>query len=74
MGSCIRSLLPKGGPKGPCLGEIPRYKKNLSCKEKVFFFCLGGGVGGGGGGGGGGGVGIAHANRFQKLFSENYHH
>ena len=26
------------------------------------------------GGGGGGGVGIAHANRFQKLFSENYHH
>ena len=72
MQSCIRSLLPKGGPKGPCLGEIPCYKKNLSCKEKVFFFFgLGGGVGVGGGGGG---VGIAHANRFQKLFSENYHH
>lgn len=70
MGSCIRSLPPKGGPKGPCLGEIPRYKKNLSCKEKVFFFGFGGGVGVGGGGG----VGIAHANRFQKLFSENYHH
>ena len=31
-------------------------------------------MGVGGGGGGGGGVGIAHANRFQKLFSENYHH
>ena len=70
MQSCIRSLLPKGGPKGPCLGEIPCYKKNLSLKKKFFFLVCGVGVGVGGGGG----VGIAHANRFQKLFSENYHH
>lgn len=28
VGSCIRELLPKGGSKGPCLGEVPYHNIN----------------------------------------------
>ena len=42
MGSCICGLLPNGGSKGPCLGEVKCHKKknnnnnnkNKKIKEK----------------------------------------
>ena len=38
VGSCIRGLLPKGGSKGHCLGEVARHIKKTYSVKLLFWY------------------------------------
>ena len=38
VGSCICDLLPRGGSKGPCLGEVSHHQKKFEVAFKLVLY------------------------------------